>query len=871
MAGSPIGATIPPCENSGGSTRLGAHLQGGDVTILIPRVQDPRQSYAPSAVSESITPPSKRRRQLGHLDQFKVKHWVSDQVTGKIVPDQRYKTPSKNVPTLSTLHMIAPRLQEMADTYDWPVTPASTSVTPKSISLDLNKGKYTTATSPLEITPSSKVVAALSDTTESATSQQPKARKCLFPAQDETNEAQYPAEWLFLNDCPPCEREKLFARDISASKEWYDDIWSIKGEKFFKLVCARGFARYLLDPHEEEWLLGKGHFSSEFRATIIKLDDIFLFQKCPRKLLIEYIIYELGHGSRTLCENTICSWKKKGSAVKSPPGRPALTTFKKSWMNFAYKLKPDDKGSLQLECGPQNIHAFRAHALRMQHYTSAERASRRHQLRIPIHAIEKADQFKFDFLEDDTDAERILIPSTFTPDMTPIWASECEDSRVIDHTFSIRTCYRMLEQNDVNFQSVTTVNKPMPSESTIQAWQKKSRAIMDDTEKYQSDRIILFMDETAVRHEANTRLPIPKGVKSVAGGAMNEKSGFSGVTLCSRDALSMSVLIILKCNVKNDQDLTTSRMLNTLHKVNFCAPDWQYGVYKCTVDQKQYIRPYLMNMEDGCLITVHNEGYMDSAVMQLWIEKLLVRISPGMRKLLCLDNFAAHLQKDVECCFARNNIDTIFLPANTTPILCIPDTHYHAPLKAFLARTRGVEIMEESLTWQHDRSQRLERGADYDDLPPFNPTNQTSASLLSSYMDFSIEYANSDDFRAGARRAWVKAGLLRSDLDGDYHDYTMQEKKINVKKHPTSWYDAKLQKKEYMTRAESHKGDYQVCTVVIEMLFINAELIPTHHNTGVKRLDPNRKKIKNLNYTPTYIAQSNEFESTHLLINELNR
>ena len=753
----------------------------------------------------------KRRRQTCHLDCYKVKHWVLDKETGKIVPDPKFELPSKTVTPSARIDIANNVADALIDKIDWPVTPNSSTVSPKSLGYEvLNKAKKSNES---DASPESahmtdlKHKSIVKDNSQQASS----ARRQLFPAHDESD-VQYPSEWNFLINCPPSVRPKLQELKIDAAEWDYHNIWQIKGAPFFTVMCAQNYARNLLLPLRDEWLFGEGYYSEQLRAAVIELDDIFLFQRCPRRLLIDYITFELGPGARFLCVDTIGLWKKAGTKIKSPPGRPGVPLFVKGLVNFAFKLKPDENsGSLQIECGPQNIHVFQAHALRMQKFTSSELASRRHNLRIPIKVIDKPDQFQFDFLEQELQPDKVVVPDKFVPDMTPIWSSEKEDERVLAHNFSKRTCYRILEKNDITFQSVTTVNKPMPSESNIQAWQKRARLVMSDTDKYQSDRVILFMDETAVRHEANDRIPVPKGLKSVAGGAVNEKSGFSGVTLCARDALSLPPLIILRCKVQNEYDLTTSRILHVLHKSHFSAPSWQFGTYKCVVDSKEYIRPYLMNMEDGCLITVQNEGYMDSAVMQLWIEKLLVRIIPGMKKLLFLDNFSAHLQKDVERCFLMNNIDTIFLPANTTPILCVPDTHYHAPLKSFLSTERGLEIMEESLQWQQKRSALLESGADWDVLPLFNPTNQSNASLLSSYMEFCLEHANNDKFRAGARRAWFNAGLLASDIDGSYKDYTADEKKIDTKKHSTSWYDRELQKKSYMTRFEKATGGYQVC------------------------------------------------------------
>ena len=432
-------------------------------------------------------------------------------------------------------------------------------------------------------------------------------------------------------------------------------------------------------------------------------------------------------------------------------------------------------------------------------------------LGMELYDHEKEDVFNFDWMDyGGYPKTRKIEKPVHIPVTTPIFKSDEEDQRVIAHNLSRATCYRVLQKHSVKFKGITTVDKKVPSKDVIVDFQRRTRKILDDPNKYASDRYVLFMDETATKHESKKKLPVPNGIKSIPGSAINEKTGFTSVTICTRDGLCLFPNIILKCSVSDEFDLTSSRVLKNLHKEVFTSPTWHYGDdFSCDIAGKTYKRPYLVNLEDGTLLTVQNEGYMDRVGMILLAEKCLSRFYPGDRKVMLLDNFSAHTDEKVTAVFKKFNIDIILLPPNTTPILCVPDTHYHKPLKSYLANARALEVMDQSLTWQLERSHIITRSEDWSDAPIFTPKAETNIKLIQSCLNFYLEKANMDDFRVGARRAWIDAGLLAKE-DGTYIEYNSKDKKIDTRIHPTEWFDEQMQLKTYQTPLEKSMGKYLV-------------------------------------------------------------
>ena len=530
--------------------------------------------------------------------------------------------------------------------------------------------------------------------------------------------------------------------------------------------------------------------------------------------MLKYIREYCGREAQSLTAQSIVEWKKSGSEIMSPPGRPANHEFNKRWMNFAYKLKPDGKEKLRMESAPQSVDVFRAYGLRLQNFAATDKSRRLNgdmNLGMTLYDHDKNDVFEFDWMDYCNHPKTKPIEKhTHVPDTTPSFGSQAEDERVMAHSLSRSTCYRTLHKHSVNFRGITTIDKKVPTEDVVVNFQRQTRKILDDSSVYRSDRFILFLDETATKHESKKRLPVPNGIKSIPGSAINEKTGFTSVTICTRDGLCLGPNIILKCSIKDEFDLTTSRVLKTLHKEHFTAPTWYYGDdFECIIDGQTYKRPYLINIEDGTLYTVQNEGYMDRAGMMLLAQKLLSRFYPGEKKALIMDNFSAHVDDEVLVQLKKINIDTILLPPNTTPILCVPDTHYHKPLKSFLASERALEVMEQNLEWQRKRSEIVKMSGDWDDAPLFIPKAETNIKLIQSCTTFYLEKANEDEFRAGARRAWINAGLLAQE-DGTYIEYDSKEKKIDTSIHPTDWYDEKLQLELYQTSREKSHGKYLV-------------------------------------------------------------
>jgi hypothetical protein len=150
-----------------------------------------------------------------------------------------------------------------------------------------------------------------------------------------------------------------------------------------------------------------------------------------------------------------------------------------------------------------------------------------------------------------------------------------------------------------------------------------------DDGKYDDEEVI-SVDETGVFFGAppkNQYIP-PSAARATAPDS-DEKARFTSMLWGKRNGKMGPSYNIIKMSVKG-VDLSTSRVLNNLHKiVGFRTQDgWNHGLWEQTLTlnvkgkttTQLHRRPYLIHTESMVVITVQIRAWMDTVGLCMWIE-----------------------------------------------------------------------------------------------------------------------------------------------------------------------------------------------------------------------------------------------------------
>jgi len=196
--------------------------------------------------------------------------------------------------------------------------------------------------------------------------------------------------------------------------------------------------------------------------------------------------------------------------------------------------------------------------------------------------------------------------------------------------------------------------------------------------------------------------------------------------------------IIIKCSkTKNMQDLTSTRVLKSLHaQPGFTASEgWEFKIWSRELkipkrgqkpedaESRPYRRPYLIN-KAGVVITVQHKAWMDTTGCCMWVD---LSIGPHFARkrgkaLLIWDSCGPHKTAAVLAVLAEWGIKEKKLPVNMTGKLQIMDLLGNAPKKAGIRRRRVQGIFDYFQQWKVQRLKALYEGNPLPDFKPPKPT-----------------------------------------------------------------------------------------------------------------------------------------------------
>ena len=217
---------------------------------------------------------------------------------------------------------------------------------------------------------------------------------------------------------------------------------------------------------------------------------------------------------------------------------------------------------------------------------------------------------------------------------------------------------------------------------------------------------------------------------------------------------------IIKMSVKG-VDLSTSRVLNNLHKiVGFRTQDgWNHGLWEKTLTlnvkgkatTQLHRRPYLIHTESMVVITVQIRAWMDTVGLCMWIE---LQLGPYYQKwhrgrcCIIWDQCPSHTVPVVALVMLQWGIVQEPLPKNMTDILQVMDLVVNGPIKAGIRRFRIEALFNYFQSW---KIKRLQHAAvkDQQGLPPaFAPPKPTQADGLLILLDVLNKNLTTDAFQA---------------------------------------------------------------------------------------------------------------------------
>lgn len=265
----------------------------------------------------------------------------------------------------------------------------------------------------------------------------------------------------------------------------------------------------------------------------------------------------------------------------------------------------------------------------------------------------------------------------------------------------------------------------------------------------------------------------------------DDKARFTSFLYGSAAGIMEPSFNIVKCSSKNPFDLSGTRVVHNLHTTSFtAAKGWKLFTWarELMLPQKKGApamptkckRPYLIH-NDGTVITVQNNAWMDSTGMALWCD---TQIGPRMRErrsktLMVWDNCGPHKVQAVRDVLAEWNIEVADLPPKMTDTLQVMDLAVNGPLKAAIRRHRTNELFEYFQEWKIRRLTAATRpGAS---LPEFSPPKPKLANGLEALFECLANSLATNDFKQSMQRTFVKVGLWKG-RDNEFVVYRSHKK-----------------------------------------------------------------------------------------------
>ena len=328
----------------------------------------------------------------------------------------------------------------------------------------------------------------------------------------------------------------------------------------------------------------------------------------------------------------------------------------------------------------------------------------------------------------------------------------------------------VLRRARLHRRRVTSAEKVRPS---IVEVRKRMGEIQDviASEDFE-DRDIISADETGIFFGMRPRYQyVEEGIGHVAVPESNEKARIT-VMLWSTGEGELGPPFIIVRNSTAGADQSASTVLDGDHlmaETGFQESDgWQIATWSKTLTLRlggkdvtaTYKRRYITNPGTRAVVTCNPKAWMDSVCMVMWAELQLAPWASGRRKLLVMDNCAAHRVPAVKAAFEALGLVIESLPPNMTDRLQVIDIAVNGPIKAAIRRARCMGMFQYFQDWKARRGVELQKPELERTMPSFSPPAPTVSDGIKAVLAATAAKSEDEDFQDGVHRTFVNVGLL---------------------------------------------------------------------------------------------------------------
>ena len=345
------------------------------------------------------------------------------------------------------------------------------------------------------------------------------------------------------------------------------------------------------------------------------------------------------------------------------------------------------------------------------------------------------------------------------------------DEKVKKLAFSPMWVRGFLRRAALRRRRVTATEKVLPPVEEVRGRMTEIQKVKVDGD-YKDDETI-SADETGVFFGAPPKNQyIPESAVRATAAESDDKARFTSLLWGDGEGNMGPSFNIVKMSVKGP-DLSSSRVLDNMMAVpGFTTADgWEKRIWrrklklpnrKKELITQEYVRPYLIHVASGIVITVQQKAWMDTAGICMWID---VQIGPHFAKkrgkgLIVWDNCGPHKVEAVHNVMKEWGLRAEELPPRMTDILQVMDLIVNGPIKAGIRRARIEDLFSYIQSW---KIARLQHAAQKDGtLPPeFKPPKPSQAKGLLILFKVIKENLETQAFKKSMKLCFQHVGLTK--------------------------------------------------------------------------------------------------------------
>jgi hypothetical protein len=232
---------------------------------------------------------------------------------------------------------------------------------------------------------------------------------------------------------------------------------------------------------------------------------------------------------------------------------------------------------------------------------------------------------------------------------------------------------------------------------------------------------------------------------------------------------------------------------------------------------------YLINKENGCIITSQYKAWNDTVRMAMILKPLAA--SRGGKFFLWMDNVSSHKTDVLEAILKEAAIEVGFFPPNMTQYLQILDLVVNGPLKAHIRRKRGEILLDYFRQYKVLYNAEMDKPVDERIMPRWSPPKPTVHECIMELMHVMYDIGTrftSEEFKTNVENTFVNTGTLPT-AAGTFKQFSFKPSGGTTSIAPTGTHLKYSKCASDLDIAESQVNDY-ICEDIIESWIFNESL-----------------------------------------------